>query len=172
MRLNESVTIPALLMDKLKNLLLLLALVFGAIAIFESGARYGASNMRAHAIASELQLPLGIYISGNSSMDEPTKAQWAAIIDHGIAAGAIHRQLWFINADAKAHLDKVLSVALSVRGDGAGKRYELIANSEEKPSGLSGTKLNEIKHAINSAKAELVDNAPKETALGQPQNTE
>ena len=131
-------------MDKLKNLLLLLALVFGALAIFESGARYGASNMRAHAIASELQLPLGIYISGNSSMDAPTKAQWAAIIDHGIAAGAIHRQLWYLNADAKAHLDKVLSVALSVRGDGAGKRYELIANSEEKPSGLSGTKLNEI----------------------------
>jgi hypothetical protein len=51
-------------MVKLKNLLLPLALFFGAIAVFETGARYGASNMRAHAIASELQLPLSIYISG------------------------------------------------------------------------------------------------------------
>ena len=159
-------------MDKLKNLLLLLALVFGAIAIFESGARYGASNMRAHAIASELQLPLGIYISGNSSMDEPTKAQWAAIIDHGIAAGAIHRQLWYLNTDAKAQLDKVLTVALSVRGDGTGKRYELIANSKEKPSGLSDMKLNEIQRALNSAKVDLVDNAPKKAALDQVKDTE
>jgi len=159
-------------MDKLKNLLLLLALVFGAIAIFESGARYGASNMRAHAIASELQLPLGIYISGNSSMDEPTKAQWAAIIDHGIAAGAIHRQLWYLNADAKAQLDKVLTVALSVRGDGTGKRYELIANSEERPSGLSDTKLDEIQRAINRAKLELLDNAAKKAAPDQVKDTE
>ena len=159
-------------MDKLKNLLLLLALVFGAIAIFESGARYGASNMRAHAIASELQLPLGIYISGNSSMDEPTKAQWAAIIDHGIAAGAIHRQLWYLNTDAKAQLDKVLTVALSVRGDGTGKRYELIANSEERPSGLSDTKLDEIQRAINRAKLELLDNAAKKAAPDQVKDTE
>lgn len=159
-------------MDKLKNLLLPLALIFGAIAVFETGARYGASNMRAHAIASELQLPLSIYIAGQSTMDAAAKAQWAAIIDHGIAAGAIHRQLWYLNEEAKGQLDKALSFALSVRGDGTAKRYELIANSEEKPSGLSGTKLNEIQHAINSAKAELVDNAPKETALGQPQNTE
>ena len=128
---------PPFLMDKLKNLLLLLALVFGAIAIFESGARYGASNMRAHAIASELQLPLGIYISGNLAWMSRRKRQWTAIIDNGIAAGAIHRQLWYLNADAKAQLDKVLAVALSVRGDGTSKRYELIANSEQKPSGLS-----------------------------------
>ena len=159
-------------MDKLKNLLLLLALVFGALAIFESGVRYGASNMRAHAIASELQLPLGIYISGNSSMDAQNKAQWTAIIDHGIAAGAIHRQLWYLNADAKAQLDKVLTVALSVRGDGTGKRYELIANSKEKPSGLSDMKLNEIQYAINRAKLELLDNAAKKAAPDQVKDTE
>ena len=35
-------------MDKIKNLLLPLALIFGAIAVFETGARYGATNMRAH----------------------------------------------------------------------------------------------------------------------------
>ena len=72
----------------------------------------------------------------------------------------------------KAQLDKVLTVALSVRGDGTGKRYELIANSEERPSGLSDMKLNEIQRAINSAKVELVDNAPKEAALDQVKDTE
>ena len=159
-------------MDKLKKLLLPLALIFGAIAVFESGARYGASNMRAHAIASELQLPLGIYISGNSSMAAQTKAQWTAIIDQGIAAGAIHRQLWYLNKDAKAQLDKVLTVALSARGDETAKHYELIANSEEKPRGLSDTMLNEIQRAINSAKVELIDNAPKQGAVEQVKGAE
>ena len=56
-------------MDKLKKLLLPLALIFGAIAVFDTGARYGAINMRVHAIASELQLPLSIYIAGQSTMD-------------------------------------------------------------------------------------------------------
>ena len=149
-------------MVKLKNLLLPLALIFGVIAVFETGARYGASNMRAHAIASELQLPLSIYISGQSTMDAGAKAQWAAIIDHGIAAGAIHRQLWHLNEQAKGQLDKALTIALSARGDGTATRYELIANSDEKPSDMT---LNEIQSAINRAKVELIDNAPKEGAM-------
>jgi hypothetical protein len=149
-------------MVKLKNLLLPLALIFGAIAVFETGARYGASNMRAHAIASELQLPLSIYISGQSTMDAGAKAQWAAIIDHGIAAGAIHRQLWHLNEQAKGQLDKALTIALSARGDETARRYELIANSDEKPSDMT---LNEIQSAINRAKVELIDNAPKEGAV-------
>ena len=153
-------------MDKLKNLLLPLALIFGAIAVFETGARYGATNMRAHAIASELQLPLGIYISGNATMDEQTKAQWTAIIDNGIAAGAIHRQLWYLNKEAKGQLDKVLTFALSVRGDGTAKHFEQIANSDT-PSGISQTKLDEIRSAVDSAKVELIDNAPKKDVVEQ-----
>ena len=158
-------------MEKIKALLLPLALVFGAIAVFETGARYGATNMRAHAIASELQLPLGIYISGSSTMNEPTKAQWTAIIDNGIAAGAMHRQIWYLNKEAKAQLDKVLTFALSVRGDGTAKHFEQIANSEEKPSGLNDMKLNEIRSAINSAKVELIDNAPREDMIEQVEDT-
>ena len=154
-------------MDKLKKLLLPLALIFGAIAVFDTGGRYGAINMRAHAIASELQLPLSIYIAGQSTMDAAAKAQWAAIIDHGIAAGAIHRQLWYLNEAAKGQLDKALSFALSVRGDGTAKRYELIANSEDQPSGLSDTKLHEIQSAINRAKVELIDNARKDDGVDQ-----
>jgi hypothetical protein len=48
-------------MEKIKSLLLPLALIFSAIAVFEFGARYGATNMQAYAIASELQFPLNIY---------------------------------------------------------------------------------------------------------------
>tara|TARA_B110000208_G_scaffold77106_1_gene98789 strand:+ start:13146 stop:13631 length:486 start_codon:yes stop_codon:yes gene_type:complete len=154
-------------MDKLKKLLLPLALIFGAIAVFDTGGRYGAINMRAHAIASELQLPLSIYIAGQSTMDAQAKAQWTAIIDHGIAAGAIHRQLWYLNEEAKGQLDKALTFALSARGDGTAKRYELIANSEEKPSGLSDTKLHKIQSAINRAIVELIDNARKDDGVDQ-----
>lgn len=160
-------------MDKIKNLLLPLALIFGAIAVFETGARYGATNMRAHAIASELQLPLGIYISGHSTMDEQTSAQWTMIIDNGIAAGAIHRQLWYLEENAKAQLDKVLTFALSVRGDGTAKRFEAIANSDQ-PHGLNSMKLDEIRNAIDTAKVELIDNAPdlKETGQSQASDVE
>jgi len=154
-------------MDKLKKLLLPLALIFGAIAVFDTGGRYGAINMRAHAIASELQLPLSIYIAGQSTMDAQAKAQWTAIIDQGIAAGAIHRQLWYLNEEAKGQLDKALTFALSARGDGTAKRYELIANSEEKPSGLSDTKLHKIQSAINRAIVELIDNARKDDGVDQ-----
>ena len=55
-------------MEKVKALLLPLALVFAAIAVFETGVRYGSTNMRAYAIASELQLPLSIYVQSNLSL--------------------------------------------------------------------------------------------------------
>lgn len=155
------------MMDKISSLLLPLALVFAAIAVFETGARYGASNMRAHAIASELQLPLSIYISGQSNMDARATAQWTSIIDHSIATGAIHRQLWYLNEEAKSQLDKALTIALSVRGDATANRYELIAKSGEEPSGLSEPKLKEIQSAIDSAKVELIDNAPKKDEADQ-----
>ena len=155
-------------MDKLKNLLLPLALIFGAIAVFETGARYGATNMRAHAIANELRLPLGIYISGRSTMDEQSIAQWTMIIDNGIAAGSVHRQLWYLQKEAKAQLDKVLTFALSVRGDGTAKRFEAIANSDQ-PHGLNSMKLDEIRSAIDAAKVELIDNAPKPVENKQPE---
>lgn len=162
-----------MLMDQLKKLLLPLALIFGAIAVFNTGARYGATNMRAHAIARELQLPLGIYISGRSTMDEQTSAQWTMIIDNGIAAGAIHRQLWYLQEDAKAQLDKVLTFALSVRGDGTAQHFEALANSDQ-PHGISSMKLDEIRSAVDTAKARLIDNAPdlKEVEQGKADDVE
>lgn len=147
-------------MKKIQGILLPLALVFGAIAIFETGARYGATNMRALAIASELQLPLGIYVSGHTTMDDESRAQWVAVIDNGIAAGAIHRQLWYLGKESQAQLDKILRFALSMRGDGATKRFEAIANSEPLPEGVNLVKLDEIRRAIDIAQVELIDNAP------------
>ena len=158
-------------MDKIKKLLLPLALIFGAIAVFETGARYGATNMRAHAIASELQLPLGIYVTGESSMNEQNAAQWTSIIDNGIAAGAVHRQIWYLNKAAKAQLDKILTFALTVRGDGTAKHFEAIAKSDQ-PNGIGTAKLNEIRNAIDSAKVELIDNAPKPTESDTAEQTE
>lgn len=156
-------------MKKIQGILLPLALVFGAIAVFETGARYGTTNMRALAIAKELQLPLGIYLSGHTTMDDKTHAQLVTVIDNGIAAGAIHRQSWYLNKESKAQLEKVLRFALSMRGDAAAKRFEAIANSEPLPEGVNLGKLDEIRRAIDTAQVELIDNAP---SLNEAQQVE
>lgn len=146
-------------MDKIKSLLLPLALVFAAIAVFEFGARYGATNMRAYAIASELQFPLNIYVQAQSTMDENSKENFAAYIDTRIASGAMHRQIWYLDKDARAALEKVLAYALSVRGDAVAERFSTMEASDEMPE-MNKAKLSEIREAVVEAKTELVDNAP------------
>ena len=64
-------------MNKLRTLLLPLALVFGAIAIFETGARYGATNMRAYAISQQLHSLTQIRISIQNEENENTSTVWA-----------------------------------------------------------------------------------------------
>jgi len=146
-------------MDKIKSLLLPLALVFAAIAVFEFGARYGATNMRAYAIASELQFPLNIYAQAGSNMDEGSKAIFTRQIDDYIAAGSMHRKIWYLDKDAQAALDKVLAYALSLRGDAVAERFASMEASEDLPA-LNKAKLSEIREAVAEAKVELVDNAP------------
>lgn len=146
-------------MEKIKSLLLPFALVFAAIAVFEFGARYGATNMRAYAIASELQFPLGIYVQAQSNLDAATKEAFSLPIDNGIAAGVLHRELWYLDKDAKAALDKALAYALSIRGDAAAERFAKMEASED-AKGLSAARIKEIQELIESAKIELVDNAP------------
>jgi hypothetical protein len=160
-------------MDKLKNLLLPLALLFGAIAIFETGARYGATNLRAHALARELQLPLSIYLSSQSTMDEQIGAQWEMVIDNCIAVSAVHRQIWYLQKEAKATLDKALTVALSVRGEETANYFDSFTNSDP-PHGLTSMKLNEIRNAIEIATTELIHSAPnlKKAALSQANNSD
>jgi hypothetical protein len=147
-------------MEKIKSLLLPLALVFAAIAVFEFGARYGATNMRAYAIASELQFPLTIYAQGEANMDKSSKENFAMIIDNGIAVGAMHRQIWYLDRDALAALDSLLSYALKVRGDAVAERFAYMKANESIPA-LNETKLKEIREALAEAKSDLIDNAPK-----------
>ena len=147
-------------MEKIKSLLLPLALVFAAIAVFEFGARYGATNMRAYAIASELQFPLSIYAHAEANMDNRSKENFAMIIDNGIAAGAMHRQIWYLDRDAQAALDSLLSYALKVRGDAVAERFASMEANEGIPA-LNETKLTEIREALAEAKSDLIDNAPK-----------
>ena len=147
-------------MEKIKPLLMPLALVFSAIAVFEFGARYGATNMQAYAIASELQFPLSIYTQSEANMDNASKEYFAMMIDKGIAAGAVHRQIWHLNRDAKAALDSLLSYALKVRGDAVTERFASMEANEDIPA-LRETKLAKIREALSEAKVDLIDNAPK-----------
>lgn len=143
-------------MDKLKALLLPLALVFAAIAVFETGVRYGSTNMRAYAIASELQLPLSIYVQGHSTMNEANKEQLALLIDGNIAAGAVHREIWFLDKQAKAALNQVLGYAFSVRGGATIERFE---NPDANARKLMGAEPAKVVSALKTAKLELLDNA-------------
>ncbi|WP_269524381.1 hypothetical protein [Coraliomargarita parva] len=148
-------------MNKIKSLLLPLALVFGAIAIFQFGIQCGATNMRAYAISSQLNLALEFYVPNKASMPPATIKSLEELIDNGIATGATHRNSWCLNLNkqAKVQLDKTLAYALSVRGDAV---FDHFANAEEGSSiqNLSEAKLAEITTAIRSAKTELIDNAP------------
>ncbi|WPJ94735.1 hypothetical protein SH580_14970 [Coraliomargarita algicola] len=143
-------------MEKIKSLLLPLALVFAAIAVFEFGARYGATNMRAYAIASELQFPLNIYEQAGESMDARSKETFATMIDNGIAVGSMHRNIWYLKKDARAKLDKVLARAFSARGDATCERFANMQNSEDLPS-FNKNKLSEICAAVDQAKIELAE---------------
>ena len=147
-------------MEKIKSLLLPLALVFAAIAVFEFGARYGATNMRAYAIASELQFPLNIYEQNEANMDNVSKEYISMMIDKGIADGAMHRKIWHLSRDAQAALDSLLSYALKVRGEAVIERFASLEASEDIPA-LRETKLAEIREALSEAKVDLIDNAPK-----------
>ncbi len=147
-------------MEKIKSLLLPLALVFSAIAVFEFGARYGATNMQAFAIASELQFPLNIFAENKANMDNSSKEYFTMMIDKGIAAGAVHRQIWHLDRDAQAVLDSLLSYALKVRGDAVTERFASMEASEDIPA-LNQAKLVEIREALAEARVDLIDKAPK-----------
>jgi hypothetical protein len=147
-------------MEKIKSLLLPLALVFAAIAVFEFGARHGATNMKAYAIASELQFPLTIYVQAEANMDDNSRRHFAMIIDKGIAAGAMHRQIWHLAQDAQDALDSLLSYALKVRGDAVTERFASMEASKDIPA-LNETKLAKIREALAEAKSDLIDQAPK-----------
>ncbi len=148
-------------MDKLKALLLPLALVFGAIAVFEFGARYGASNVRAVALASQLQTYLNFYVQARGNTDEISEASLEKVVDNHIATAALQRDAWFLKfrAEPRATLDKALGYALSVRGDEVLEHFST-EPADDSQIKLSPEQLSRIRAAVDEAREELVENAP------------
>ena len=148
-------------MNKFRALLLPLALVFGAIAIFETGARYGATNMRAYAIAQQLHSLTQIRISIQTEENENTQVPVVPIdrIDSLIASGSMLREIWHLSTNAKEVLNNTLAFVLQARG------YENIINQLKQARESAGAtedsqeEFDSIIAAIQLAQTELIDNA-------------
>ena len=141
-------------MDKIRSLLLPLALVFASIAVFEFGARYGATNMRAIAIAEQTQLSMEIFSQAHTAMSKEAQASYIMLIDRNIAAGALHRNIWHLSGDAQTPLDQVLAKAFSIRGNDVEKRFAEM-EKQEGISALEKQHLVKIQNALRIAKEEL-----------------
>ena len=148
-------------MNKLRALLLPLALVFGAIAIFESGARYGATNMRAYAISQQLHSLTQIRISIQNEKNENTQVPVVPIdqIDNLIVSGSMLREIWHLSTNAKETLNNTLAFVLQARG------CENVINRLKQARESEGTNDDDQKQfdtiiaAIKLAQIELIDNA-------------
>ncbi|PXA05503.1 hypothetical protein DDZ13_01130 [Coraliomargarita sinensis] len=147
-------------MDKLKALLLPLAMVFAAIAIFEFGARYGASNTRAIALTGQLNNFVNLYEQVGANADPQSKANLEAVIDNHLVTAALERNAWYLRFkhEPKASLEKALSHALEIRGDSVLERFETMhASADKEGAKLSGARMDEIRQALKKAQAELSD---------------
>ena len=148
-------------MNKFRALLLPLALVFGAIAIFETGARYGATNMRAYAIAQQLHSLTQIRISIQTEENENTQVPVVPIdrIDSLIASGSMLREIWHLSTNAKEALNNTLAFVIQARG------CENIINQLKQVRESAGAtedsqeEFDSIIAAIQLAQTELIDNA-------------
>jgi len=143
-------------MDKLKSLLLPLAIVFGAIAVFQTGARYGATTMRAYAIIREMQLPIAMYVDETADQNTVTTENLAVLIDQAITSGVKHRQIWYLNKQARLSLDQALVYALSVRGD-ALEEWLRAALTDDTVTPNRKAVISEILAALEEAKTELAE---------------
>ncbi|MEC8405302.1 MAG: hypothetical protein VXX82_07665 [Verrucomicrobiota bacterium] len=148
-------------MNKLKALLLPIAIVFGAIAIFETGARYGATNMRAYAISQQLHSLTQIRISIQNEKNENTQVPVVPIdqIDNLIASGSMLREIWHLSTNAKETLNNTLAFVLQARG------CENVINRLKQARESEGTNDDDQKQfdaiiaAIQLAQIELIDKA-------------
>jgi len=146
-------------MNKLKSFLLPLALVFGAIAVFEFGVRYGASNTRALAVAAQISSLTGLYQPVRPYADSASKQQLAAAVDNHIMTGALIRNAWYLKlrAEPKQTLDAALARALALRGDAVLTRLEAMQSaSGDGPPPLSTAQYANIRTALTLAQNELV----------------
>lgn len=141
----------------MKQILLPLALVIGAITVFELGARYGASNVRAVAVAAQLQTFLNYYAATSKDADIKSVEQLEQIIDHHIATAALQRDHWVLKLkqEPRGTLDRTLRNGLSVRGDEVLEHFAG-ANSKIENVAVAPDQLQRIKSAIAKAKRELI----------------
>jgi len=141
-------------------------MIFASLALFGFGARYGATNMRAQAVAEQIftfsQLRISLHSEEHGSAHMPVIS--AAQYDMLIARGALLRQLWYLGflSDADQVLNQALTMALNARGaDNVIKTFRDAKGDPEKAGGFSASMLDEIIFALNEAKTELIDNAPE-----------
>lgn len=147
-------------MSKFRALLLPLACVFAAIAIFEMGARYGAANVRALALTGQLQTYLNYYVQLRGNADKNSVETLEKIVDNHIATAALQRSAWFLRfkEEPRAGLDKALAYGLSVRGDEVLEHMSSEADAAGKVA-VPADKLEEIRTAVTRAREELVNQA-------------
>jgi hypothetical protein len=149
-------------MEKIKALLLPLALIFAAIAIFEFGVRYGASNTRAIALAGQLNNSVNLYRQVAEHADERSRANLEAVIDNHVVTAALERGAWYLRLrdEPKESLDQALGKALFLRGDAVMARFETMTTSDEDGTPkLSSARLTEISTALERAQDELITTA-------------
>ncbi|MFO8027306.1 MAG: hypothetical protein R6U56_06560 [Opitutales bacterium] len=153
-------------MEKIKALLLPLALIFAAIFTFDLGARYGASNTRAVALTGQLNNYLNLYNQVGAQADARSKANLEAAIDNFVVTGALERDAWYLRFkdEPKASLEAALTKALSLRGDAVGQRFEALHDAEggEGAQKLSDRRLAEIRTALERAQIDLLEAAPQQ----------
>lgn len=157
-------------MDKLKPILLPLALVFAAIAIFEFGARYGASNTRAAALTGQLNNFTNLYLQIRDRADEQSRVNLEAVLDNHIATAALVRGAWYLKLkeEPKKTLEAALTQAISLRGEGTMARFKAIQEStEEGVQKLPPARYAEIMTALQSAVDELGSQAPDPAAVSE-----
>lgn len=147
-------------MSKFRALLLPLAVVFAAIAIFETGARYGASNVRAIALTGQLQTYLNYYVQLRGNADKNSVETLEKIVDNHIATAALQRDAWFLKfkEEPRAGLDKALAYGLSVRGSEVLEHMSSEAEAAGKVT-VPADQLEKIREAVARAREELVNQA-------------
>ena len=148
-------------MNKLRVLLLPLALVFGTIAIFETGSRYGATNMHAYAIAQQLHSLTQIRISIQTEENENAQVPVVPIdqIDSLIASGSMLREIWHLSTNAKEALNNTLAFVLQARGCENIIKQLKQARESAGATEDSQEEFDSIIAAIQLAQTELIDNA-------------
>jgi|AACY02.2.fsa_nt_gi hypothetical protein len=143
-------------MNWFRALLLPLALVFAAIAIFEFGARFGAANVRAVALAAQLENYLNYYEQIRGRADAASEVAIEKIVDNHIATAALQRDVWFLRfrREPRASLERALGEALALRGEAA---LEHMSSEPEAPGKVQvpAAKLEEIRQAVARARREM-----------------